>query len=280
MPIIRSLHTINFVNGDRPWDNDHLESIIAAAAGYGVSSLEVVLFREINLQRVRTLGERHGLSLICGVVLPEEFDTTSDDAEVRRAGTDYLIWCVEAAYQLGASLVAGVIHSWCGKIVPARPSERHYMWSAQALRAAADRASAYGVELAVEPVNRYESSLINTVEQAVELLGKVDRPNVGVMLDTFHANLEERSWREALTAARGHLKHVHLCESNRGILGQGLIDWEEFFSALQEIGYEGPAALESFVELPSSPRSYAPSNEVLVRESLQYLRAMEALQHM
>jgi D-psicose/D-tagatose/L-ribulose 3-epimerase len=132
-------------------------------------------------------------------------------------------------------------------------------------------------------VNRYESPLINTCAQALELAAMIGAPNIRVHLDTYHMNIEEKGWREPVLAAGDRLCHFHLCENDRGIPGTGLVGWEELFDALAEIDYRGYAGLESFVDVSEDMvagtavwRDLAPSGDVLVMEGMAFLRGLMA----
>ncbi|MFC6235818.1 sugar phosphate isomerase/epimerase family protein, partial [Leucobacter soli] len=115
-----------------------------------------------------------------------------------------------------------------------------------ALRPVADYAAERGVTLAIEPLNRYETSLINTVEQALDALGPLLGAGVGIALDAYHLNIEERSPAAAIRAAAPYVEVVQVCGNDRGPVGPDHIDWEAFLDALDEIGYAGPLTLESF----------------------------------
>ena len=104
------------------------------------------------------------------------------------------------------------------------------------------------VIIGLEPVNRYETYVVNTCEQALKLRDMIGEENVKIHLDTYHMNIEEKSFYEATKLAGENLIHYHLCENDRGIPGTGLVNWDEIFEALSEIGYKGYAALESFVD--------------------------------
>ena len=144
----------------------------------------------------------------------------------------------------------------------------------------ADLAAGLGVTLGLEPVNRYESHLVNTCEQAKRLKALIDRENVRIHLDTYHMNVEEKDFYEATKLAGEDLIHYHLCENDRGIPGTGLVDWDGIFRALGELKYDGYAALESFVDCTDNMntwvwRQLAPDGDTLVREGLAFIRGMQ-----
>ena len=104
----------------------------------------------------------------------------------------------------------------------------------------------YRVELCIEPLNRFETFFLNTTADAVALCAAVDHPRVGILWDTFHANIEEKHPAAALASTSRYLKHVHTCENDRGTPGSGHVDWPGVFGALRQIGYNGWLTIESF----------------------------------
>jgi D-psicose/D-tagatose/L-ribulose 3-epimerase len=134
-----------------------------------------------------------------------------------------------------------------------------------------------GVLVGLEPVNRYETCLVNTCEQAIRLKEMIGEDSIKIHLDTYHMNIEEKSFYEATKLAGDDLIHYHLCENDRGIPGTGLVDWDGIFRALSEINYQGNAALESFVECTDNMstwvwRQLAPSGDTLLREGVEFIR--------
>jgi D-psicose/D-tagatose/L-ribulose 3-epimerase len=144
----------------------------------------------------------------------------------------------------------------------------------------AEYAQPAGITLGLEPVNRYESCLINTVGQAAALADRIGLPNVGVHLDTYHMNIEETGWAAPVHTAGQKLCHIHLCENDRGIPGTGLVQWDTLFAALHDIHYEGYGAMESFFSVSDDMRSgtciwrdLAPDGDTLVSEGLRFLKS-------
>ena len=134
--------------------------------------------------------------------------------------------------------------------------------------------------LAIEPLNRFETDLVNTVEQAIELCDMVDRPNLGLLVDTFHMNIEEKDVGDAVRSAGSRVFHVQVAENDRGTPGTGQVHWAEFFSALSAIDYQGQIVVESFLptvaeiaRAVSLWRPVAPSMDDLARDGLGFLRA-------
>ena len=159
-----------------------------------------------------------------------------------------------------------------------RPGEREWQLAADALRGVAVYANELGVTVALEPVNRYETYLLNTSEQALQLKAMIGEPNIKIHLDTYHMNIEEKSFYDAVMQAREHIVHLHLCENDRGIPGTGLVQWDDLFRGLGEIKYDGYAALESFVDCTDNMntwvwRQLARDGETLVREGIAFIKS-------
>jgi len=214
---------------------------------------------------------------VTSTVLMEKTDITSDNPDVRARGIAYLKACVRATSDIGATSLSGVIYSQHVKSMPHRPGEEVWQYSADGLRDVARYAREHDVTIGIEPVNRYESCLINTCEQALRLKSIIGEDNVKVHLDTYHMNIEEKSFYEATKKAGDELIHYHLCENDRGIPGSGLVDWNGIFRALSEINYQGNAALESFVDCTDNMntwvwRQLAPDGDTLLKEGVRFIR--------
>jgi len=136
-----------------------------------------------------------------------------------------------------------------------------------------------GVQLAIEPLNRFETDFINTVEQGMDLVGRIGASNVGFLLDTFHMNIEEKDIAAAIRKAGSKVFHFHSCENDRGTPGTGHVEWKEVASALREINYQGPVVIEAFTteiteiaRAVSLWRPLAPSQDSLARDGLRFLQ--------
>jgi len=264
------------------WSNKTL-GLIQRAKNLGLDLIEIPLMR-LDLcdpDAIKAEVQRVGIDVCTSTVLNIDTDLTSDSSEVRKKGVDYLKDCVKATVQMGGNSLSGVIYSAIGKKSDKRPGRKEWENSAAGLKEVCRYARDFGVTVGVEPVNRYETYLINTSRQAVELVSMIDEPNAAVHLDTYHMNIEEKDFYEATKLAGDKLCHYHLCENDRGIPGTGLVDWDGIFRALGEMNYQGNAALESFVEVSDNMREatciwrdLAPSGDALVSEGLKFIRSM------
>lgn len=225
-------------------------------------------------------AERAGLEIsVCGVFGPDR-DLASDDVQVRRDAHRYLEHCIELAAAVGSSHVVGPMYSGVGVT---GDRERRLERAASALPTLADAAEAVGVRLALEPLNRFETDLVTTVADGVALCERIGRENVGLLLDTFHMNIEERSFAAAIELAGDRIFHVHTCENDRGAPGSGHVPWGEVLGALDSVGYDGQLVIESFnlnltaiARAVSLWRPVAESPDALARDGLAFLRGLRA----
>jgi D-psicose/D-tagatose/L-ribulose 3-epimerase len=213
------------------------------------------------------------------VLLSPDTDITSFDESVRDNGVKLLKDCVDATAKVGGSMFSGVIYSMYCKPAVKMPTEQEWEFSADSLRKVARYASNLGVSIAVEPVTRYESYLLNTSGQAVKLVEMIGEPNVFIHLDSYHMNVEEKNFYEATVTAGKKLSNFHMCENDRGIPGTGHVDWDGVFRAFKEIGFDGYLGFEGFADCTDNMNTYvwrklAPDGETFVRESIEFAKKM------
>jgi D-psicose/D-tagatose/L-ribulose 3-epimerase len=265
-----------------PFGDETLE-LTDRAAGLGFDVLEVCIEdpARVTPARVSEAAERAGVAIsVCGAFGPDR-DVSHEDPGRRQMGVAYLRTCVDIAAAVGSPHVAGPMYSATGKarMLSDEAREQQRRWAAQSLAVAADYAAERGVALAIEPLNRFETDLVNTVEQGLELCERIGRENVGVLLDTFHMNIEETSIGDAIGAAGERLLHFHACENDRGAPGSGHVPWDEVAAALKRIDYRGQVVIESFTpaieqiaRAVSMWRALPASGDELAREGLRFLR--------
>ncbi|HEY3410027.1 MAG TPA: sugar phosphate isomerase/epimerase family protein, partial [Propionicimonas sp.] len=217
--------------------------------------------------------------LICGAFGPNR-DVSHEDAHIRQLGIDYLRHCIDVAATVGSPLVSGPMYATTGQARLLEPPERQAQWdrAVRSLSQVAAYARDAGVALAIEPLNRFETDLINTVDQGLALCTDIGAGNVGLMLDTFHMNIEEKSLPAAIRRAGNMLFNVQAAENDRGIPGTGHTDWDGVFAALEEINYQGTIVVESFLptvkeiaRAVSLWRPVAPSMDALAEDGAAFL---------
>ncbi|MEF8787866.1 MAG: sugar phosphate isomerase/epimerase family protein [Planctomycetota bacterium] len=265
-----------------PFTTDDLD-LMDRAAEMGFDLFEIGLEQpdRVDYAKVAQRADELGLEVaICGTFGPGR-DISSEDAAVRRQGMEYIQECVRAADECGPGMVVGPAYSATGKARMVPDEQRADEWSRAVdnMQECAEYAEENGVTLALEPLNRYETDMVNTAEQAVDFVEQVDSPAVSVHLDTYHMNIEEKSYREAIATAAPHLSHFHASENDRGTPGSGHVNWDEVRNALASAGYDGPMVIESFdpgveevAKAASVWRPLAPSPDSLAEEGLRFLR--------
>lgn len=207
----------------------------------------------IDLDVAREAANECGLGLVLAARVNAQRSIASDDAGARQGGLDYLTHCVEVAQQLGAGIIGGPLYGepmvFAGRPPVPRSDDEIAARAArtvEGLAKVAPLARSAGVAFGLEPLNRFETDIVSTTRQAIEVVDRVDDAGLGVMLDTFHMNMEERSIPDAIRAAGSRLVHFQANENHRGHPGTGHLDWTAIMRALAQIDYRGPISLEPF----------------------------------
>jgi D-psicose/D-tagatose/L-ribulose 3-epimerase len=220
--------------------------------------------------------------IICGVFGPDR-NICSTDPKVRANARRYILWLVDAAAQLGSPVVCGPMYSAVGKAHLEDSAAREQEWSLAVTEIGemADAAAVHNIRLALEPLNRFETDMINTVAQGMKFIKDVGRANVGLHLDTFHMHVEEKSSPNAIRLAGNKIYHFHACENDRGVPGTGQVRWQEIAPALKSVNYPGPVVIESFTpqvkEIARAVniwREIAPSQDAIAIQGLQFLKTI------
>src|SRR3954451_25094048 len=252
---------------------------------WGYDQVEVCIEDPTRLtaETVAKAADDEGLAvLVCGAFGPDR-DVSHEDAERRRGGLDYLRGCIGFAAAVGSPLVSGPMYAPTGQARLLDPPARAAQWgrATDSLAQVAEFARDAQVRLAVEPLNRFETDLVNTVEQGVRFCADVGADNVGLLLDTFHMNIEEKSLPAAIVAAGPRVFHFQASENDRGTPGTGHTAWAEVISALADISYTGGVVVESFLptvkeiaRAVSLWRPVAESMDALAAESVTFLRPL------
>jgi len=212
-------------------------------------------------------------------VLTGDLSLISDDSAIRKKARTRIADFVRLASDVGAKLVAGPLYSPVGLLAGRRRTGDEWARAVDAYRSLGPVLEQNGVTLAIEPLNRFETYFLNTAVDAARLCDEVADPNVGILLDTFHANIEEKDLRAACLAAGSRLRHMHTSENDRGTPGRGHVDWRGLFKALREIGYNGWLTIESFgfaiVGLSAAAaiwRDIEPTPESIAFDGVQFLK--------
>jgi D-psicose/D-tagatose/L-ribulose 3-epimerase len=268
-----------------PATDERLAELAPKIKAWGFDQIEIPIEAPGDWDPVRTAELLRELDLRVSVccVMAAGRDFTVEDRTTVEATRDYLRTCVDVAAAVGSPVVGGPMYAPTGKTWAMESGERTTVIGriVEGLRPVADDAGERRVALAIEPINRFETSVVNTAEQALEIVERIDSPACGVLLDTFHMNIEEKLPAAAIRAVGSRLVHLHACGTDRGAPGSDHTNWEEIFAALNEVGYSGALAIESFTAenatiatAASIWRRFAPTQDALATDGLAFLREL------
>lgn len=235
------------------WDVDFVPFIKKAKA-LGFDQLELnggtVVTMDPQKQRdLKRMADDEGLVLSYGIGLKKEFDVSSLDEQVRANGIDFMRRMVDAVANMGGGMIGGTIHGYWPATMPEGLDSKQPIWdkSVESMRVLAPYAGERNVLLNVEVLNRFEQFIINDSHEALAYVKAVDHPACRILLDTFHMNIEEDSFGDAIRRIGPYLAAFHLGETNRKMPGTGRMPWQEIKQALDDIGFDGPMVMEPFV---------------------------------
>lgn len=261
-------------NGD--WNNELAGDIIRNTAAAGFDLLEIPLLRpaEFDAPGIKRLLAQHHLRGVISLALPK-------DAHMPffpERALQFLKLAVDQTEAIESDTLAGCLYCNLGTLTGKPPTSAERERCVNVLGEVALYARPRGIRLGIEPVNRYETYLYNVGSDVMELIQAIGTGNMFVHFDTYHMNIEE-SFSPAIRQAGALCKYIHMSESDRGIPGQGNVNWEAVFQGLKAIDYQGPLVLEAFAEINPDlagatcvwrPRSY--SAPELARQGLSFLR--------
>lgn len=226
------------------WTAEAGKYAIEQTAKAGFDLIEILLSNsmEIDAKAVKQQLKENHLDVVCSLNLPKEAHIAFYPKEAEKLIKN----AIDKTSDLETNFLGGVLHGGIGVFSGNPLSETEKNTIVEVWSSVADYAKEKGVNIAVEPINRYESYVCNTAENVLELIEKTGKDNLFLHLDTFHMNIEENNFRDPILLANQKLKHIHVTESHRGMLGEGTVNWNQFFDALKEINFEGNLVLENF----------------------------------
>lgn len=245
----------------------------------GYDGVEIPIFdpATLDVTSVHRALTQNELACTASTALPPGLNLIDEDC--RAQGVAWLQEVVQIAAALGAELLCGPLAVPVGELRSRGFTQQEFDACANSLRTLGAVAASEGVAVAFEPLNRFETFLLNTTADGVRLMEAVDHPAIGLLLDTFHMHIEEKSTSNAIRQAKPYLKHFHCSENDRGIVGSGQVDWPGTFQALADVKYDGWLVVESFnaviPELAGATciwRPLAASPDALAKGSLAFLR--------
>ena len=237
---------------EKNWDADHKKYIKKASdIGFDVLEFQAQPLLEMSKDHMKdlaSLADDCGIELTYSLGLDRNYDVSSLDEKVRLGGVDYLKRIVECIGFMGGTLLSGVSYAGWGTPDNFLGDKRPY-WenSIKSMKEIIKTAEDCGVTYCVEAVNRFETCLINTGAEALAYVAEIDSPNIGVLLDTYHMNIEENNIGDAIRLVGDKLTSFHTGENNRTAPGKGHLNWDEIFGALSDINYKGRIVSEPFV---------------------------------
>jgi D-psicose/D-tagatose/L-ribulose 3-epimerase len=270
-----------------PLTDERLAELAPRVRAWGFDLLELPIEQhgDWDPARAAEVLSEHGLRPTVCVAMGPGRELCATDAETVAETQSFLRRCIDTATVLGAGSIAGPIYASVGRTwrMSAEERRRCYAELRDGLRPVAEYGAEHGVKVAVEPLVRYETSVINTVEQALEAIDGLPPEGCGLLVDTYHANVEEKDFAAAFTLAGDRLAHVHASANDRGAPGADHIDWPAFRDALRAARYEGPVVIESFTAenetiatAASVWRPLAPSQDAIAVDGLAFLRELLA----
>jgi D-psicose/D-tagatose/L-ribulose 3-epimerase len=220
---------------------------------HGLDGFELAVFdpAKVAAAEVRRAYEEHGLECTVCAILPPGLNPISPDAALRKKTLDHLTSCIELTAELGAKTTGGPVFAPVGYLLGRRRIEDEWNRGVECFQRLGEVLDANDVTLGLEPLNRFETFFLTNAAEAKQFCEAVNHPRVGVLIDTFHSNIEEKSIPEAMLLLGPHLKHIHASENNRGVPGAGHVDFAGIIAALHKIDYQGYLMIEGFGYSPA-----------------------------
>lgn len=245
---------VYFAYWEKEWETDFIP-YIEKVKNLGFDILEIAALGLINLSdeeltNLKNTARDAGIILTAGIGIPKEYDVSSEDPIIRKKGISFMKKILDQCHKAAIDRIGGTIYSYwpVDYSEPINKSEVRKN-SIESMRELADYAAPLNITLLVETLNRFEQFLLNDTQEAIDYIKEIDKPNVKVMLDTFHMNIEEDSIPDAILLSGNHLGHLHIGEGNRKVPGKGSLDWRAIGNALQDIEYTGYVVMEPFVKM-------------------------------
>ncbi|GAB5517519.1 sugar phosphate isomerase/epimerase family protein [Rhodopirellula baltica] len=266
------------------WSGEVTEEMLPVCEqlkGIGYDSVELPMFNlDLDYVKIGKRLDEIGLGRTAVTIRGEEDNPISCDAAVRAKGVELNKKTLDCCAAAGVEILVGPYHSAIGLFSGAGPTEDEWKWGVESMRATAEYAETVGVKLGVEALNRFECYLLNCHADSARFARDVDHPSCGMMYDTFHSNIEEKSITEAIQAGGDKLFHIHISENDRSTPGKGGVNWKENFDAIVKSGYDGYLTIEAFgLALPEIAaatkiwRKMFSDELTLAKEGLEFMKA-------
>ncbi|WP_276484166.1 sugar phosphate isomerase/epimerase family protein [Paraflavitalea pollutisoli] len=233
-----------------PFTTASIDELFPKIARMGFEVVEIAVEDPalIDVQAINRGLEQYGLKAnICGAFGPSR-DLTNDDPTVHQNCFDYITACLDICVGVGTAFFGGPMYSAVGKARMVPPDQRKREWDLAVtnLRKVSELAAARGLQIALEPLNRFESDLVNTAADVLRMVNDINHPAAKIMLDGFHMSIEEKNIEQAIRTAGNQLIHLQVSENYRGTPGTGQTPWQDYRKGLEAINYRGTVTIESF----------------------------------
>ena len=255
--------------------------------GYDGLEIHLEKLEVLPINGIKKKMKETGLACTFSAGLNPQANVASPDPKIRNNGINFIKKAIDVANQLEGDVICGILYGAWGEENPKMRRLEALEYSIESLKLVGDYAKDHGVVLALEPVNRFEGHLINTADEMVDFLNKVNHPNIRLHLDTFQMNFEENDLCEPFRKYSKYLYHVHLCENHRGVPGTGTMPWREIFKTLREINYDRWVVYEAWVtdvflrelgEVPSKIamwRRLITDSDVAAEQAIRFFKNVE-----
>jgi D-psicose/D-tagatose/L-ribulose 3-epimerase len=215
--------------------------------GYDGIELELVEGKISHYKEIGSYLKSIALEATAVTVMPnDKCNPISDNWIERENALDHLKWAIDSLYALGGNMLCGPFYQVLGKFSGMKPTQQERIWASEVILKASDYAKEADIRLAIEPLNRFESYFLNTIKDASEFVEFVGASNLGILFDTFHANIEEKNIDDEIKKFGKKISHVHISENDRGTPGKGHVDFDKIISSLRAVNYDGWLTIEAF----------------------------------
>ena len=241
------VHSATFVED---WSDD-IRPYIEKCYEAGYKSIEVSLLGQdkIKAKEIGLISSELNIDITCTTGLSINEDITSSENEVRLKGEKKLIESIELTALMNSSMLSGVVHcAWGISKEKGTNKDIKFQHSANSLSKITNVLEDNNIKLGIEPLNRYETDFINTVDEGLYLCSLINHSHIGLLLDVYHMNIEEKNINESIKSAKNKLFHFHVAENDRGIPGSGTLDFDGIFETLKQINYSSNVTLEMFIQ--------------------------------
>lgn len=272
---------------ESPFTTQSIDTLFPKIAQLGFDVVEIAVEDPtlIDVRKVKAGLTDHGLeTVICGA-FGNSRDLTNESKDVQQNGLSYIESCLDMCAELGVSFFAGPMYSAVGKARMLKPEQRKAEWdlAVSNLQKVCEMAGSRGLKIALEPLNRFESDLVNTAQDVIRMVKDINHPAANVILDSFHMSIEERDVEQAIKTVGDKLIHLQVSENYRGAPGSGQTPWEAYRRGLEAINYKGIVSIESFttdnVELAGAVCFWTPKADTqddFAKDGLKFLKSWSA----